>query len=710
MALFNGPQSRAILCCFLDIHRRMAELEAAMHTDETPTAFSAHVNDLAPAEAKVIRDYFARIRNAMLSHLNECQIPLEARPTSLRWALETGLGFLNIAVESLRPARLIGYGALGPQPRLMSTKACEDLDRLIDQVAAYVRQGLGRDLRGRLKRLEKAQVGVDALTRLEEVIARWQLVEFRPPLQMIVDRLENPSFEIAVFGRVSCGKSSLLNHVAGIDALPVGVTPVTAVPTRLVSGDPASVMVAFAESKSREVGLEHLWEYASEEGNRGNEKHVTGIVVTLPSPRLHAGVAFVDTPGVGSLALAGGAETLAYLPRCDLGVVLVDSASSLAREDLALLRSLYEAAIPAMVLLSKADLLGQEDRGRLTDYIQTQIRRELGLELAVFPVSTVGAHESLLNAWFEEQLTPLLDRHRVLAEASLRRKTVHLCESVAATLATLRSKHSRGSPEIRVEAGAAQRCLDAADVAIRRARDQSSNWWEGRRAIAEDLPRRVAHAVVATPGEQGSVAAVAVIERDLLDRGQQAHAIVAALQETLAATLERLAGTAPLAHADASAVRGFHGGGLPALGLDDLAEHIRPIRPWWSAMVPPLAVRAVERSIRAEWQPAITEAVQFHDRQLESWLKAKLARLIELYEARAGAFREQIRRLVAEPLEGGLTVDDAALEADLRRLRDAGAQAGSAAEESSPSQMATASVEARGASRSYFETRGLVAR
>jgi hypothetical protein len=41
------------------------------------------------------------------------------------------------------------------------------------------------------------------------------------------------SFEIALFGRVSSGKSSLLNAVLETNLLPIGVTPVTAVPTRI---------------------------------------------------------------------------------------------------------------------------------------------------------------------------------------------------------------------------------------------------------------------------------------------------------------------------------------------------------------------------------------------------------------------------------------------------------------------------------------------
>ncbi len=469
MAILNEAQSRSILCGFLDIHRRMADLEALTPPVERPSAFSQYINDLSPTEAKVVQDYFARIRTAMLGHLQELDVPLDIRQMSVRWAIQVGLNFISVAAAELRPSKLRGYGELGQEARSRITKVCEDLDRLIDQVMAYLRQGLGSNLQGRLSRLGGVAVDVESLTKLEQVVARWQLVEFRPALEMIVSRLENPCFEVAVFGRVSCGKSSLLNHIAGIDALPVGVTPVTAVPTRLVSGDVASVIVSCAESRPRDVGLEHLWEYASEEGNPGNRKHVTGILVKVPSPILREGIAFVDTPGVGSLALAGGAETLAYLPRCDLGVVLVDSASTLDREDLALLRALYGAGIPAMVLLSKADLLTPADRGRMMEYIRTLVRRELGRDLPVHPVSTVGADESLLTAWFDQELAPLLDRHRILAGESLQRKIAHLRESVMATLETLRAKRVRGGhgDGAEVDTGATQQLLDEADAAIR---------------------------------------------------------------------------------------------------------------------------------------------------------------------------------------------------------------------------------------------------
>ena len=64
----------------------------------------------------------------------------------------------------------------------------------------------------------------------------------------------------------------------------------------------------------RRIDRKELIEYASEERNPGNWKHVTGITVSVPSPRLREGVVLVDTPGIGSLAASGSAETFAIAP------------------------------------------------------------------------------------------------------------------------------------------------------------------------------------------------------------------------------------------------------------------------------------------------------------------------------------------------------------------------------------------------------------
>src|SRR5581483_11238875 len=172
----------------------------------------------------------------------------------------------------------------------------QEIDRLIDRAYSFLARQHGPELADRLARLG-ATGGADDLRLIDRVVTRWGLVEFRPQLTSLARRLEAPEFEIAVFGRVSSGKSSLLNHVAGSDVLPVGVTPVTAVPTRLARGDEPACVVSFAESSPRAVPVGELKEYASEEGNPGNYKHVTDILVRVPSLRLPDGVVLVDTPG-----------------------------------------------------------------------------------------------------------------------------------------------------------------------------------------------------------------------------------------------------------------------------------------------------------------------------------------------------------------------------------------------------------------------------
>ena len=115
------------------------------------------------------------------------------------------------------------------------------------------------------------------------------------------------------------GKSSLLNAVIGTNVLPVGVTPVTAVPTHIIHGEEPSLSVSFADAPKRTFGIEQLAEFATEQHNPNNAKHVTQVTLAIPAPRLSEGVSFVDTPGLGSLATGGAAETLAYLPRAISG-------------------------------------------------------------------------------------------------------------------------------------------------------------------------------------------------------------------------------------------------------------------------------------------------------------------------------------------------------------------------------------------------------
>lgn len=655
-----------------EIHRRLAELEADLAQADRTDAFSRYVADLAPVERRVIQDYFARIRDTMRDSLRANEIPMEVRPVSLRWALTTGLVYVQVVLAGMGPEHLRGYGPVSVEGRTAALRLQQELRRLVEDVLQYLRQETGADLAHRLTRLEQSVPNLSkTLQALDSVVTRRGLVEFRPQIELILQRLENSCLEIAVFGRVSSGKSSLLNHVAGQDVLPVGVTPITAVPTRLAWGEREEAVIDFAEAGRQSIDVSQLAEYASEEKNPGNVRHVTRIEVRLPSTRLNAGIVLVDTPGIGSLARAGSRETFAYLPRCDIAVVLIDAAATINDEDIDVLRRLLEAGVPVQLLLSKADLLNAADRERMLAYIREQVERHLSLSLPVFPVSVVGADETLLSRWFDEQIAPLRHQHQELVRASLRRKLAQLRDSV---IGTLESLGRRSAGDVSTEAVVRMRqLLEAADDSLREFESAALDWGSAARQLpVEAILRRAAESIVRTtePIADDATLLRRVVEEALQERGEVAVQVGRDLQGELTRTLQGLAEAGPLMHLDVAAVQQLSPAGLP------VAEWIVPRdrrtrwRPWWSSGAAWLARHTTYRRLMNDVGPDVRDALARYDRQVGIWLRDYFARLKTAYEAQVAAVREQLRReRISDGENGCESVDPAELERDIQQLR-----------------------------------------
>ncbi|MGI8772896.1 MAG: dynamin family protein [Acidobacteriaceae bacterium] len=296
----------------------------------------------------------------------------------------------------------------------------------------YLRQEMRTNLETRLNQLKEIGADVSLLRTISEIITRHGLIEFRGRIEELTLRLENPRFEIALFGRVSSGKSSLLNALLGLEILPVGINPITAVPTRLRSGVSSRALITFADGRSEAISIQELVQFVTEEGNPGNQRGVVRALAEVPSPRLKEGIVLVDTPGLGSLARRGASETLAYLPSADLALMLIDAGTTLNDEDIGTLRLLYEAGISPLVLLSKADLLSQEDLSKATFYIESHLRLQLDVTLAVHWVSALPSHSSLLDRFFNAELLPRFDRARLLRDESVARKIGSLRTAVIA--------------------------------------------------------------------------------------------------------------------------------------------------------------------------------------------------------------------------------------------------------------------------------------
>src|SRR5438105_4275423 len=427
---FSEHHQRHVRTTFQYMDKLLSEAEHTMADAGSPSPFRITSHDTQPNQRKVTHDYIVRVREAMRRVMEELNIPPPEPHSGAVWAAAINLMFCSISLNELTPERMHAYGPLSPDAADKLDGIRAELDGLVAKLRNFLGKSAGGDLQQRLQQLGKTGDEVRLLSEIERIVTAHGLVEFRGTLSMLLDRMEGAAFEVGVFGRVSSGKSSLLNYTLQTNVLPIGVTPVTAIPTRISHGPVAEAGIEFAEAQPQIIPLSELAEFATEQKNPGNKKHVTRIFVKLPSDRLAEGVTFVDTPGLGSLAIAGAEETIAYLPRCDVGIILIDASNGLTQDDLVVVQALYQAGASAMVLISKADLFSAADREQMIRYVKTNLRTQLDIEPPVHAVSVFGADAALCDRWFENELRPFLAQHRELAITSHKRKIGGLREAV----------------------------------------------------------------------------------------------------------------------------------------------------------------------------------------------------------------------------------------------------------------------------------------
>ena len=662
-----------ITCQYID--KLLGEIEEILNTTTSKAAFPRYSADILPAQRRTIDDYIARVRAQLVRILEGQSIAREKPSIPASRAVHVNLGAIDIAAEELKPKYMRGYGEVPESVATELNGIVGELSGLIHRFDRYLSEGVGEDLKARLERLDRAGNDLDLLKRIEQAVRDRGLVEFRSSMAAILDRAEDKSFEIAVFGRVSSGKSSLLNAVLETDALPVGVTPITAVPTRIVHAEEPSLTVWFSEAPRKKLEITHLPEFATEQQNPGNAKHVVRLVVALPSARLRGGVTFVDTPGLGSLATSGATETLAYLPKCDLGVVLIDAGSTLTADDLQTILTLQEAAIPVNVLLSKADLLGPEDRVRIVEYVKQHIASECRLDLAVHPVSVLPSCRAMLDDWFENQIIPLYARSQELRAASLRRKIGALRDSVAAAVEARLSRGARSTTKSQDRARAAETLLRTTTGTIEEMRAVSERYIQ---AVSESMPeaideaaRRLLHSWstgsygVVIPGQAVRDSVTQFVQR----QASKLQTEITALAGQLGADLRQCA--ADLGIPDAPGEDEFPSliRGAPVFESASFTMVIS--RPKLAGLLGQKAAeRSVGRQISRQLPPAFYSALEAYWELVKAWTDSVIAQLKHKFETYAENYRAQAEQALGGRELGNDEVQG--LEESLAQLRGSG--------------------------------------
>lgn len=665
----NSAQQRRlyITCSYID--KLLVEVEQVLNETASPSPFPRHVIDITPAQARVLEDHIRRIREQLLRTLAWQQMKPESPEIPATRSVLTHLEFIDIAVEELKPSYMRGSGAVPVDAVDELSGVVHELRSVVQSMQRYIRQEFGTNLQSRLEELEQTGHDVGLLRELEEIITRHGLVEFRARISSLAHRLEDSNLEVALFGRVSSGKSSLLNALLGTTVLPVGVNPITAVPTKLRYGAALRAEVTYATGRTEEVSLEEFAQLITEQGNPGNVRSVVRAMAEVPSPRLKKGILLVDTPGLGSLARRGAAETLAYLPACDLALVLIDAGVSLNDEDIGTLRLLYEGGIPAIVLLSKADLLREGDLHRVTEYIQTQLKGELGINPQIHPVSSLPQYSPLLDQFFERELYPRFEQARSLREASVARKIGALRDSVIAALETTLHREKRGR-EVASK-------LDAQDVEVRLRRINgeigeqrtllSQAFFElGERPettvteLAEMITVRIA------AGEKKRITPFEISEwtHDTVQRRVD-QAIAQARSSLMRAvdTLTEIARQMSRSDAPSSEDAELLLREVPRFEIEVVPVKIDAAR--WKWMGRSIVRGLVKNSLREHLGPLLKEELHQYERALDLWTEQTTRKMVAFVNSFADAYRAQLNRVRGLSGEGEASPE---LAHDLARL------------------------------------------
>jgi GTP-binding protein EngB required for normal cell division len=213
-----------------------------------------------------------------------------------------------------------------------------------------------------------------ALGALAEVADRLGAAEVADQLAEAVGRLAALVLEVAVVGEFKRGKSSLINALLDRQVLPVGVLPLTAVPTVLERGQ-EGLLVEYADGRREQHPLDQVTRFVTEEDNPANTLGVARVTARLHAPLLDDGVRLVDTPGVGSVHEHNTLATDAYLPSLDAAVLVTAADPPISKAERAFLERVAEHAVRLFVVLNKADYLAPGDLERTVAFTGRVVRQ-----------------------------------------------------------------------------------------------------------------------------------------------------------------------------------------------------------------------------------------------------------------------------------------------------------------------------------------------
>jgi hypothetical protein len=128
----NENHQRRLLATAQYIDRLLGDVESILAGTESP--FAKYLNDLRPEQAQAVGASLVTLRSALVRALASARIALGPPRFSALYTIRTNLGFIEIAIEELRPRYMHGYGAVPPAAGDVLDAIADDLQNTVRRV------------------------------------------------------------------------------------------------------------------------------------------------------------------------------------------------------------------------------------------------------------------------------------------------------------------------------------------------------------------------------------------------------------------------------------------------------------------------------------------------------------------------------------------------------------------------------------------------
>ena len=245
-------------------------------------------------------------------------------------------------------------------------------------------------------------------------------------------------FKVYLVGPFSCGKSTLLNNWMGVDLLPKGIAPETAVATELhYSENERTVLYPFGDgdglgtpTEIKGVGAEQMRQVT----DMANKGQLARVCLYIDNPKLkeNADVCLVDLPGLSSACKAHELAVNQFILEKSIGVFCVSMPAGTVQQDaLEFLQDMERYRASFNLLLTKADECIQSNHDVILKQVSETIKNRLGIPDEEFHVGIVSKNDVTA---FEAQLEQLKNQRESIFKERFRPAILAVCADMIAPL------------------------------------------------------------------------------------------------------------------------------------------------------------------------------------------------------------------------------------------------------------------------------------